>query len=247
MDLRSKFSLKNKTILITGAARRIGRALSLACAHAGANIVLHYHDSEEQAAEVGREIKKAGRQVWLIEGDLSEPEAVIELANRASEAGPLFGLVNNAAIFGSQSFQATTRTDWERHLAVNLEAPFLLSQFFAAQVPPEGDGRIVNLLDWRALRPAGDHFAYTVSKAALAGMTQALAAALAPRITVNGLALGAILPPSDHAAASDILKNVPAGRWGGLPEVESALLFLLAGPAYITGEVLHVDGGRHLI
>ncbi len=132
-------------------------------------------------------------------------------------------------------------------MALNLEAPFLLSQIFATQVPPDGEGRIVNLLDWRALRPAADHFAYTVSKAALAGMTQALAAALAPRISVNGLALGAILPPSDQPAPSDILKTVPAGRWGELPEVESALLFLLAGPAYITGEIIHVDGGRHLI
>lgn len=247
MDQLSEFPLENRTILITGAARRIGRALALACARAGANIVLHYLHSGEDAAEVGRAIEDAGRRAWLIEGDLAQPDAVLRVAAEASEIGPLFGLVNNAAIFGSQSFLATTRMDWERHMALNVEAPFLLSQSFAAQVPPDGTGRIVNLLDWRALRPAADHFAYTVSKAALAGMTQALAAALAPRISVNGLALGAILPPGDQPEASDILKSVPAGRWGELPEVESALLFLLAGPAYITGEIIHVDGGRHLI
>ncbi|MBI3152520.1 MAG: SDR family oxidoreductase, partial [Chloroflexi bacterium] len=109
-------------------------------------------------------------------------------------------------------------------------------------------GRIVNILDWRALRPGADHFPYTVTKAALAAMTKSLAVALAPRITVNGLALGAILPPADHASASEkIIENVPAKRWSEAGEVEEALLFLLTGSTYITGEIIHVDGGRHLI
>ncbi|MFN2120013.1 MAG: SDR family oxidoreductase, partial [Anaerolineales bacterium] len=103
-----------------------------------------------------------------------------------------------------------------------------------------------NILDWRALRPDDEHFAYSISKAALGAMTQALAVALAPSVTVNGLALGAILPPEVGAPDHQILKRVPAGRWGNLVEVESALLFLLAGPAYVTGEIIHVDGGRHL-
>ena len=137
--------------------------------------------------------------------------------------------------------------DWERHMAINLAAPFLLSKAFAAQVPSNGEGRIVNIVDWRALRPGADHFPYTISKAALTSLTYAMAAALAPNITVNGLALGAILPPSEQPASPDILKFVPAARWGELPEVEAALIFLLSGPAYITGEILHVDGGRHLI
>jgi pteridine reductase len=143
--------------------------------------------------------------------------------------------------------QETTLQQWEQHMAINLTAPFMLSQHFAAQVPPEGEGRIVNLVDWRALRPGADHFPYTISKAALASMTEAMAAALAPNITVNALALGAILPPTDQAVSPDILKTIPAGRWGELPEVEAALLFLLQGPAYVTGEIIHVDGGRHLI
>ncbi len=112
---------------------------------------------------------------------------------------------------------------------------------------PGADGRIVNLLDWRALRPGADHFAYTVSKAALAGLTKSLAAALAPAITVNGLALGAVLPPKDGGDTSRILENVPAKRWGSLEDVSRALIFLLAEAPYTTGEIIYVDGGRHLI
>jgi pteridine reductase len=106
----------------------------------------------------------------------------------------------------------------------------------------------VNILDWRALRPGSDHFAYTVSKAALAAMTLSLAQGLAPSIRVNGLALGAILPPPGQAGKTDApIDRVPVGRWGEVEEACQALVFLLAGPQYITGQVLHVDGGRHLL
>lgn len=105
----------------------------------------------------------------------------------------------------------------------------------------------MNIVDWRALRPGADHFPYTISKAALASMTKALAVALAPTMTVNGLALGAILSPSDGNKNPDIIKIVPLKRWANQNEVEEALLFLLTCPAYITGEILHLDGGRHLI
>jgi pteridine reductase len=121
----------------------------------------------------------------------------------------------------------------------------LLSQAFAKQTKA---GRIVNILDWRALRPGADHFPYTVTKSALAAMTKSLAIALAPGITVNGLALGAILPPADNPSASEkVIEAVPAKRWSEAQEVEDALIFLLAGPAYITGEIIHLDGGRHLV
>ena len=128
--------------------------------------------------------------------------------------GPIYALINSAAIFEPISMQETTLADWERHIAVNLTAPFLLSQGFARQIEKNGTGRIVNILDWRALRPGADHFPYSISKAALAALTKSLAISLAPNITVNGLALGAILQPIDKQANSDILKSVPAGRWG---------------------------------
>lgn len=247
MESRAQLPLENKSILITGAARRIGAALARACAMAGANIVVHYRNSQADAVDIKNEIESIGRRAWLAEADLGDADEVDGLLGICAQMGTLYGLINSAAIFEPLSMQRTTREAWERHLAINLTAPFLLSQAFAAQVPVNGEGRIVNLVDWRALRPGADHFPYTVTKAALASLTKAMAVALAPNITVNGLALGAILPPTDKGASPDILKHVPAGRWGELPEVEAALLFLLAGPAYVTGEIIHVDGGRHLV
>ncbi|HTP00423.1 MAG TPA: SDR family oxidoreductase [Anaerolineales bacterium] len=243
----SDMPLLGKNILVTGAARRIGRSLARACAQAGANIVVHFHDSEKDAAEVRAEIAEMGRRAMLVKADLENSTEVEGIVKQGSELGPLHGLVNNAAIFQSLTPKETTLEAWERHLAINLTAPFLLSKAFAEQVPKDGSGRIVNIVDWRALRPGPDHFPYTITKAALASMTHSLAAALAPQISVNALALGAILPPSDNGVKPEILKTVPAGRWGELLEVEETLIFLLSGPAYITGEIIHVDGGRHLI
>jgi NAD(P)-dependent dehydrogenase (short-subunit alcohol dehydrogenase family) len=159
----------------------------------------------------------------------------------------LFALVNNASVFEPQGWEDTSLELWNRSLAVNLTAPFLLSQAFARSLEPGRNGRIINLIDWRALRPGPDHLPYTISNSALAALTHSLAIALAPRITVNGLALGAILPPSNGAPAKVNLEQIPAHRWAKLEEVGQALVFLLDGPAYITGEIIHIDGGRHLV
>lgn len=241
------FSLHNKTILVTGAARRVGKLLALGCAQAGADILIHYGHSAEQAEQTRQEIEALGRRAWTVQADLRQPEEAAHLITEANRLSPPFALVNSAAIFEDLSAADTTLTDWERHMRINLTAPFLLSQAFTAQRPPDAPGRIVNILDWRALRPGPDHFPYTISKAGLAALTQSLAAALAPEITVNGLALGAILPPADGNANPDILDKVPLDRWSTPEEVQQALVFLLAGPAYVTGEIIHVDGGRHLI
>jgi pteridine reductase len=225
----------------------VGRILALACAGAGADVVIHHGHSEGAALEVRQEIEALGRRAQILTADLGDPAQAATLIDRASELRPLDGLVNSAAIFASLRWDTTTTAEWERHLAINLTAPFLLSQAFARQIPSDREGRIVNILDWRALRPGADHLPYTVSKAALAALTKSLAAALAPRVLVNGLALGAVLPPADGAADAQILKNVPAGRWARPEDVGGALIFLLAGPSYVTGEIIHIDGGRHLI
>lgn len=237
--------LSGKSILITGAAKRVGKIFALACARAGADVIVHHGHSDEDAEKVRDEITGLGRQCWILKADLSDSSEVQNVIPRINESTLLHGLVNSAAIFESLSLENTSIENWERHLAINLTAPFLLSQAFAKQAP-EGS-RIVNIIDWRALRPAADHFPYTISKAALAAMTESLAVALAPKIIVNGLALGAILPPSDGKAAPNITKNIPARRWAKETEVEQALLLLLTCPAYITGEIIHLDGGRHLV
>jgi NAD(P)-dependent dehydrogenase (short-subunit alcohol dehydrogenase family) len=242
-------TLQRKTILITGGARRLGRHMALAAAQAGADVILHHGNSPAAAEDTAAEITRLGRRAWVVQADFARPEEVEGLLVRAASLAPLYAIVHNAAIFEPLALHQTELEDWQRHLNINLTAPFLLSRDFASHLPPQSTGRIVTILDWRALRPADDHFPYTISKAALAAMTRALAVALAPRITVNGLALGAILPPSDAPSAdtSWVRTQVPAGRWAHLDEVSQALLFLLDGPAYMTGEILHLDGGRHLI
>lgn len=238
-------SLNGKAILITGAARRVGKILALACARAGANVVIHHAHSDDEAEAARAEILGLGQKAWVFKADLNDSSQAASLIPLVNEYTPLHGLVNSAAIFESLSLETTSHEDWQRHLQINLTAPFLLSQAFARQAF-EG-ARIVNILDWRALRPGADHFPYTVSKAALASMTKSLAVALSPNITVNGLALGAILPPSDAKANPAILENVPLKRWADREEVQEALLFLLTCPRYITGEIIHLDGGRHLV
>jgi pteridine reductase len=233
-------SLSGKTVLITGGALRIGRSLALAVAQAGGDVVLHFGKSRKEAESVQAEIEAAGRKAFILQTDLADAAQVAELI-------PLFALVNNASVFEPLDWENTNLEHWNRTMLVNLTAPFLLSQAFARFLEPGECGRIVNLLDWRAFRPGSDHLAYTISKSALAALTRSLAIALAPRITVNGLALGAILLPSDGESAKVNLEQVPARRWANLEEVGQALVFLLDGPAYITGEILHVDGGRHLV
>jgi len=240
-------TLHGKTILITGAARRIGRALARAVAGAGADVIIHFGNSRGEAESVQAEIQALGRKAFLLQADLADQTQVASLMARAREFGPVYALVNNAAIFEPLTWDNSNLDDWNRHLMVNLTVPFLLSQAFARVPEPKGNRRIVNLLDWRAERPGPDHMPYTISKAALAALTRSLAVALAPDVTVNGLALGAVLPPSDGKATNAILERVPAQRWANIEEVGNTLLFLLDGPTYITGEIIHVDGGRHLL
>ncbi len=237
--------LNAKTVLITGAARRLGRLFALACARAGADIIIHHGHSDADAESLRHEIIGLGRQAWIYQADLNDSSQTQNLIPLINQSTPIHFLINNAAIFESLSFDSSSIEAWNRHIATNLTAPFLLSQAFARQA--RDGARIINILDWRALRPGADHFPYTVSKSALAAMTKSMAVALAPKIVVNALALGAILPPVDGATNPEIVKNIPMKRWAHENEVEQALLFLLTSPAYITGEIIHVDGGRHLV
>ncbi len=239
--------LKGKKVIITGSARRIGRELALASAKAGASVIIHHNQSQKEAEQTANDISRLGGTAEIIRSDFSEPQKAMELFNRVFQKNKnVFALVNNAAIFKPIKFANTSLDDWHVHIDINLTMPFLLSQSFANSL---GDrkARIINILDWRALRPGYDHFPYTISKSALATLTQTLALSLAPNITVNGIALGAILPPADGGEEKGIISNVPAGRWAKIDELVETYLFLLQGPEYITGEIIHLDGGRHLI
>jgi pteridine reductase len=239
--------LTGKRVLITGAAYRLGKVMALAAARAGADVIVHHGHSEVEAEATAAEIRTFGRQAWVLQADLSDPAQVEKIFAAAILQGPLYGLVNNAAIFPAGGLLETSLATWQANLDINLTAPFLLSQAFIKNHSSGQTGRIINLLDWRALRPGKDHFGYTISKSGLAALTQAAALAGAPDISVNAIALGAILPPTGEAKNEAILRNVPAKRWADLSELESTVLFLLSGPAYITGEIIHLDGGRHLV
>jgi pteridine reductase len=237
--------LTGHAALVTGAGRRIGRAFAEAIAARGAAVALHYGTSAEQAGQTVREIQARGGRAISVQADLAQPDQAAALLPAAVEAlGGIDLLVNSAAIFEAVELPQLTLEVWNRHLAINLTAPLLLSQAFG-RLRAGRPGAIVNILDWRALRPGADHLAYTISKAALEALTRSLAVAMAPAIRVNGLALGAILPAAD-GAAGDPIARVPLGRWGTVEEAVQALLFLLDGPDYLTGEVLVVDGGRLL-
>ena len=238
--------LSGKTFLITGSARRLGREMALSLASAGADIVIHHFHSSVQAEEVAASIRSLGRKTCILQADLAETSAASQLIARAWEFAPLSGVVNNAAVFYKEDWFETSIETWQETLAVNLTAPFLISQSFARQLSEMEFGHIVNILDWRALRPKEDHLAYTVSKSALAALTLSLAQAFANHIAVNALALGAVMPPEGEPAEPDLLQKVPLKRWAKLNELSSAVQYFLTTPPDITGTVLHLDGGRHL-
>lgn len=242
--------LKGKTALVTGGARRLGRALALALAERGANLVVHYGHSAAAAEEVVAHARARGVEAVAVQADFGRPlEASLHVVEAALNCfGRLDVLVNSAAIFEPGGVPDTDEANWDRHFAVNLKAPFFLSQAFARHLPPDREGKIVNITDWRALRPGTDHVAYTLTKAALVTLTQILAQALAPRVTVNAVALGTILPPpgADQVYLHRLAQTVPLQRSGAPEDVVAAVLFLLEGSDYVTGTTVLVDGGAHL-
>ena len=242
--------LINKNALITGSARRVGKAMALALAKQGCNIVVHYGSSTKEAQQTINQIKTLGVNAWGISANLNEEAAVNTLVPFAlQQTGRLDILVNSASIFPSENFLNATSETWDKTMMINLKAPFLLSQSFAQTLPDGNPGKIINLLDATAMRPKNHHFSYTISKVGLEGLTKATAYALAERnIQVNGIALGAILPNinDDATLFNRLAAGIPARRTGSPQDVVDALLYLLQAGDYVTGEIIRVDGGKHL-
>ncbi len=239
--------LDGATALVTGGAKRIGRAIALALARQGCDLVLHYNRSSAAAEEVASEARELGSGVALVGVDMAEPAAADKVVAAAAELGPPQVLINSAAIFPEDTLFDVSPEGWRRTLAVNLEAPVFLTQAFARAVPPDREGAVVNVTDWRVERPYPDHFSYTIAKGALNVFIEAAAEALAPRIRVNGVALGAMLPPpgKDSAYLKALAKQIPLQRVGGAEVVADAVVFLLRNH-FITGEIVRLDGGAHL-
>jgi NAD(P)-dependent dehydrogenase (short-subunit alcohol dehydrogenase family) len=235
-------------VLITGAAKRLGRALALDFGRRGFAVGVHYHGSLADAQTVVAEIKAAGGDAFAAGCDLANAMAVSELVPlMARTLGPLSCLVNNASVFEYDAIGTLTAEAWDRHQAVNLRAPVLLTQAFAAQAPVDGSGAVINIIDQRVWKPTPHFFSYSASKAGLWAVTQTLAQGLAPRVRVNAIGPGPMLQ-SVHQSDADFAAQtatVPLQRGTSPDEIAAAVQFILASPA-MTGQMIALDGGQHL-
>lgn len=239
--------LRGTTALVTGGARRVGRAIALALAEAGCDLVLHYGSSEAAAAATAAEAESLGARVGLVSADLSAPEAPGRIFDAAAGLAPVQILVNSASGFPGDTIRDVTADAWDRTFAVTVRAPALLTREFALRLPDDAEGAVVSVTDWRTARPYRHHFSYSVAKGALDTFTLAAAEALAPQVRVNAVALGAILPPpgEDSSYLKALAREIPLGRVGGTEPVVEAVLFLLRNH-FMTGEIVRLDGGAHL-
>ena len=237
-----------KTVLITGAGRRIGRALAEDLGAAGWRVGVHYHHSAAEADAVVTAITAKGGTAHAAQADLADAASVAQLIPATVKAlGPLGCLINNASIFERDDIASATLESWETHLAVNLRAPFFLSQGFAAQIAADQRGAIINIIDERVWNLTPHFASYTVSKAGLWTLTQTLAMALAPRIRVNAIGPGPTLPsPYQNQAQFDRqCEMMPLGVGTSPAEICAAVRFILSAPA-MTGQMIALDGGQHL-
>ena len=235
------------TALITGGARRIGRAIALALASAGYGVALHAHHSRQEAEALAGDIVGSGGRASVVLADLAEHDAVRKLVPAAAAFRPLTLLVNNASEFSEDEIATLDPTRFQRTMTVNLGTPLLLAQAFAAQIPAGADASIVNILDQRVLKPTPRFLSYTLSKSALYTATMTLAQALAPAVRVNGVAPGPTLPSPRQSAElfAAQARALPLQR-GPTPEDIAAAVVYLAGAKSVTGAVIAVDGGQHL-
>ncbi len=238
-------------VLVTGAGKRIGRAIALDLGLRGWKVSVHYGSSAQDAEEVVEEInRRAGglKRAASLQADLTrEKDSAQLVAACAKSLGPLTALINNASTFNDDSFEGMTRASWDHHIEANLRAPLVLTQTFAKQLPKDAHGSIVNIIDQRVWRLTPKFFSYTISKAALWAATQTMAQALGPRIRVNGVGPGPTLRGT-HQDPDTFAKQQKATilEMGPTPEdICAAVRYLLAAPA-VTGQMIAVDGGQHL-
>jgi NAD(P)-dependent dehydrogenase (short-subunit alcohol dehydrogenase family) len=239
---------QNRAVLITGAAKRIGRTIAVALARDGWAVGVHYNGSRREAESVVREIAALGGKAVALKADLAREAQVAKLVGQAKHAlGPLACLVNNASVFERDEAGSVTRAGWDRHLEINLRAPFVLTQAFARQLPKGVKGNVINLIDERVWSLTPHFISYTVSKAGLWTLTQTLALALAPQIRVNGIGPGPTLPSPRQSAAQFRRQSasVPLGHGATPAEVAETVQYILATPS-MTGQMIALDGGQHL-
>jgi NAD(P)-dependent dehydrogenase (short-subunit alcohol dehydrogenase family) len=238
----------SKNVLVTGAAKRLGRAIALELAECGWSIAVHHKQSHKEAAETAAAIREKGVRAFVLAADLGQEDDVARLIGQAESAlGPLGALVNNASIFEHDDIANMTRESWDMHMAVNLRAPILLAQKFSEHLSAKEQGVIVNLLDQRVCKPTPEFLSYGVTKAGLHWLTTTLAQALSPHIRVNAVAPGPTLPSArqskeqfERQSSSTLLGH------GASPEDIAAAVRYLIEAGSVTGQTIVVDGGQHL-
>jgi NAD(P)-dependent dehydrogenase (short-subunit alcohol dehydrogenase family) len=237
--------MAGRIALVTGAAKRLGRAVALALADDGVNVIVHYSGSQAAAEATARDIRRRRRKAWTIRADLADPQQTEGLLPAAVKlAGPIDYLVNNASIFTPSLLTDFTLEDLRANVQINALAPLVLARAFAAQ---KREGAVVNFLDARIADYDREHVAYHLSKRMLHALTKMMALEFAPRVRVNAVAPGLILPPPGKTAAylRKLVHTNPLRRIGTPEGVAAAVVFLLRSE-FVTGQVIYVDGGRNL-
>ena len=234
--------------LVTGAAKRIGRAIALELARAGWDVGLHCNRSRADADALAQELSGLGARAAVLPADLADPDQSAGLIPECIAAlGALECLINNASIFERDGVRDFTAESWQAHQDINLRAPVLLAQAFDNALPADQNGNIINIIDQRVLRLTPDFFSYTLSKSALWIATRTMAQALAPNVRVNAIAPGPVLP-NHYQTADDFARECESTllRRGARPEeIAEAVMFILRSPA-MTGQMIALDGGEHL-
>ena len=237
-----------KTALITGAARRIGKAIALGLASDEWRVILHYGTSGDAAETLARTIREQGGEAMTIQADLNDEQQALNLIPKSvEEGGAITCLVNNASIFEEDSVDTASRQSWDDHMPVNLRTPFVLVQSFREQLPDELEGNVVNIIDQRVWNLTPHFLSYTLSKASLWTLTQTLAMSLAPHIRVNAIGPGPVLASSRQSEEAFIKQwsSLPMRRNITLEEIVDAVRFILDAPS-MTGQMIALDGGQHL-
>jgi len=246
--LRAMAEEIRNTVLITGAARRIGRSIALDLAAHGWAVAVHYNNSEDEAAGVAAEIEAGGGRVATLSADLADEAQVQTLVERAAaEIGPITCLINNASLFEKDTVKTATRDTWDRHMEVNLRAPFVLIQTFARQLPEATSGNVINVIDQRVWNPDADFTTYTLSKVGLWGLTRTMAHALAPDIRVNAIGPGPTLP-NVRQTEEEFTRQweaTPLARQVSLEDICHGVRYIL-GAVSMTGQMIALDAGEHL-
>jgi pteridine reductase len=242
--------LDGATVVITGGARRVGRHVALRFAERGANIVVNYRTSGDEAAKAVEEFSAIGVGALAVQADVSTYDGVSAVRDAAIERfGSVEVLINNASIYYPTPFDELTEQDWDRNIAVNVKGPYLGCWLFGLHMREQGRGKIINVADWAVDRPYTDHAPYFVAKGGVVALTKVMAKELAPSVLVNAVAPGPILLPEDFTAEMTraVEKATLVNRVGDPEDIAQTMLYLVEGTDFVTGAVIPVDGGRQVV